>query len=150
MAMQQNTVTSTGTYRFNTGFYGLNDMPTEIQKTIDITLSKLTNTFIFRVSGGGIQIHKDNLFKCLDRLEENLAINLDKCHFAKQKIAWLGYEINDKGIKPIATKTQAILNLKHISTSQLESYLEKASLKMHSKDKRPYLPANRKHPFQRQ
>ena len=105
-------------------------MPAEFQKAIDITLSNLTNTFSFLddiiiVTGVGIQNHKDKLFKCLDRLDdENLAINLDKCHFAKQKIKWLGYEINGESIKPIVTKTQAILNLKHPSTQkQLESFL---------------------------
>ena len=121
---------ATGTYRFNTGFYGLTDMPAEFQKAIDITLSNLTNTFSFLddiiiVTGGGIQNHKEKLFKCLNRLdEENLAINIDKCHFAKKKITWLGYEINDKGIKPIVSKTQAILNLKSPSTQkQLKSFL---------------------------
>ena len=80
---------ATGTYRFNTGFYGLTDMPAEFQKAIDITLSNLTNTFSFLddiiiVTGGGIQNHREKLFKCLDSLdEENLAINIDKCHFAK-------------------------------------------------------------------
>ena len=108
---------ATGTYRFNTGFYGLTDMPAEFQKAIDITLANLTNTFSFLddiiiVTKGGIQNHKEKLFKCLDKLdEEKLAINIEKCHFAKQKISWLGYEINKNGIKPIVSKTQAILNL---------------------------------------
>ena len=82
---------ATGTYRLNTGFYGLTNMSAEFQKAIDITLLNLTNTFSFlddiiRVTGGGIQSHKDKLFKCLDRLEDkNLAVNLDKGHFAKKK-----------------------------------------------------------------
>ena len=82
---------ATGTYRFNTGFYGLTDMPAEFQKAIDITLANLTNTFSFLddiiiVTKGGIQNHKEKLFKCLDKLEEEkLAINLKKCHFAKTK-----------------------------------------------------------------
>ena len=93
---------ATGTYRFNNGFYGLTDMPAEFQKTIDKTLYNLTNTFSFLddiiiVTGGGLQNHKEKLFKCLDRLnEEILAINLSKCHFAKNKITWLGDEIDPK------------------------------------------------------
>ena len=121
---------ATGTYRFNNGFYGLTDMPAEFQKAIDKTLYNLTNTFSFLddiiiVTGGGLQNHKEKLFKCLDRLnEENLAINLNKCHFAKNKITWLGYEIDQKGIKPIVSKTQAILNLKPpTSNKQLKSFL---------------------------
>ena len=98
---------ATGTYRFNNGFYGLTDMPAEFQKAIEKTLYNITNTFSFLddiiiVTGGGLKNHKEKLFKCLDRLnEENLAINLNKCHFAKNKITWLGYEIDQKGIKPI-------------------------------------------------
>ena len=56
---------ATGTYRFITVFYGLTDMPAEVQKAIDITLSNLTNTFsfldgIFIVTEGGIQNIKTN------------------------------------------------------------------------------------------
>ena len=35
----------TGTYRFQTGFYGLTDMPAEFQKAMDYTLIGLQNTF---------------------------------------------------------------------------------------------------------
>ena len=121
---------ATGTNRFNTEFYGLTDMPAKFQKAIDKTLYNLSITFSFRddiiiVTGGGLQNHKENLFKCLDRLnEENLAVNLNKCHFAKNKITWLGYEIEQKSIKPIVSKTQAILNLKPPSShKQLKSLL---------------------------
>ena len=37
----------TGTYRFQTGFYGLTDMPAEFQKAIDYTLIGLQNTYCF-------------------------------------------------------------------------------------------------------
>ena len=37
----------TGTYRFKTGFYGLTDMPTEFQITIDYTLIGLQKTYCF-------------------------------------------------------------------------------------------------------
>ena len=121
---------TTGTYRFNNGFYGLMDKPGEFQKVIDKTLYNPTNTFSFLdniiiVNGGNLQNHKEKLFKCLDRLnEENLAINFNKCHFAKGKVTWLGYEIDQKGIKPIVSKTQAILNLKPpTSHKQLKSFL---------------------------
>ena len=83
---------ATGTYRYNTGFYGLTDMPAEFQKAIDKTLFNLKNTYSFPddiiiVTGGGLENHKKHLFNCLDRLNnENLAINLDECHFAKSKI----------------------------------------------------------------
>ena len=121
---------ASGTYRFNSDFYGLTDMPAEFQKAIDKTLYNLSNTFSFLddiiiVTGGGLRNHKQKLFKCLNRLnEENLAVNLNKCHFAKNKITWLGYEIDQKGIKPIVSKTQATLNLNPSSShKQFKSFL---------------------------
>ena len=51
---------ATGTYRFNTGFYCLTDMPAEFQKALGITLANFTDTFSFLddiiiVTGGGTQ-----------------------------------------------------------------------------------------------
>ena len=40
--------------------------------------------------------------------QENLRINLAKCHFAKDKIEWLGHSITQTGITPLSNKTDAI------------------------------------------
>ena len=37
----------TATYKFQTGFYGLTDMPAEFQKAMDYTLIGLQNTYCF-------------------------------------------------------------------------------------------------------
>ena len=79
----------TGTYRFQTGFYGLTDMPAEFQKAMDYTLIGLENTYCFLndmliVSKGSLNEHKSYVMKCLQRLDDkNLRINLPKCHFGK-------------------------------------------------------------------
>ena len=89
----------TRTYRFETGFYGLTDMPAEFQRAMDCTLAGLNNRFCFFddiliVSRGGIEQHLDLVRKILFGLDqENLRINLAKCHFAKDKIEWLGHII---------------------------------------------------------
>ena len=107
----------TGTYRFKTGFYGLTDRPAKFQKAIDCPLAGLTNSFCFWddiliVSRGGIEQHLDFVQKCLIKLDqENLWINLAKCHFAKDKIEWLGHSITKTGITPILNKTEAIEKL---------------------------------------
>ena len=103
-----------GTYCFKTGFYGLTDMPAEFQKAIYCTLAGLDNNFCFLddiliVSRGGIEKHVDLVRKCLIKLDqENLRINLAKCHFAKEKIEWLGHNITQSGITPLSNKTDAI------------------------------------------
>ena len=56
-----------GTYRFQSGFYGLTDMPAELQKAMDFTLIGLKNTYCFLddkliVSRGSKKEHKN---KCL-------------------------------------------------------------------------------------
>ena len=87
---------ATGTYRFINGFYGLTDMPATFQKTIDKTLQNVTTKFAFLddilvVTKGNLQEHENELDKILKKLnEENLAINLQNCEFAKEDIAWLG------------------------------------------------------------
>ena len=120
----------TGTYSFQTGFYGLADMPAEFQKAMDYTLigSKKTRYFhddILTVSKGSEQEHKHYAMNCLKRLDdENLGINLAKCRFAKLEIDWLGYHISQSGISPIEGKTSAILTLEAPKTlKKLRSFL---------------------------
>ena len=44
--------------------------------------------------------------------------------FAKNKIEWFGFEINQHGIKALVTKTEAIQSLKALNTcKQLKSFL---------------------------
>ena len=48
----------------------------------------------------------------LEKLDDdNLRINLPKCHFAKPVIEWLAHKITQSGIAALETKTAAILNL---------------------------------------
>ena len=57
---------ATGSYQFQTGFYGLTDMPAEFQKAIDLTLNNKKDTFaflddIFIISHGTKEQHIDKL-----------------------------------------------------------------------------------------
>ena len=120
----------TGTYRFKTGFYGPTDMPAEFQKAMDYTLIGLKNTFCFlddilKVSEGSEEDHFKLVLDCLMKQDaDNLRINLPKCHFAKQKISWLGYNITQSGISPLETKISSILSLQPPNTlKKLRSFL---------------------------
>ena len=116
----------TGTYRFITGFYGLTDMPAAFLKVIDYFLIGFQNTYCFLddiivVSRGSKEDHLKLVYKCLKKLDEdNLRINLPKCHFAKTEIEWLGHKFSQSGIAPLESKTAAIAslstpnNLKHL------------------------------------
>ena len=94
----------TGTYRFITGFYGLTDMPAALQKVMDYILFGLQNTRCFLddnivVSPGSKEEHLKLVYKCLKKIDEdNLRINLPKCHFAKTEVEWLGHKFTQSEI----------------------------------------------------
>ena len=105
-------------------------MPAEFQKAIDCTLAGLTNTFCFLddiliVSRGRIEHHLDRVCKCsIKSDQENLRINLKKCHFAKEKIEWLGHIITQAGITPLSNKIDAIEKLSSPSNlKKLRSFM---------------------------
>ena len=57
---------ATATYQFQTGFYGLTDMPAEFQKAIDLTLTNCTNTYaylddIMIVTKGTTELHQQKI-----------------------------------------------------------------------------------------
>ena len=97
---------STETYRLNTGFYWLTDMPSEFQKAIDCTLQRIPGTIcylddILVVSKGTLSQHPEFVHKILSRLdEEGFALKLSKCEFAVDKLDWLGFEIHFSGYAP--------------------------------------------------
>ena len=80
-------------------------------------MNGLTSTFcllndILLISRGGMGDHLQLVRICLIKLdEENLRINLEKRHFAKNQTDCLGHRITQPGITPMATKTAAIQQL---------------------------------------
>ena len=77
----------TGTYQFQTGFYGLKYLPAEFQRAIDLILTNCSNTYAYRndiliVTEGSFDIHKQKLQTILEEQDaENLAISLDNFKF---------------------------------------------------------------------
>ena len=65
---------ATGTYQFQTGFYGLTVMPAEFQKAIDLTLTNCTNTYAYLddsliATKGSLDVHKQKLQSVLKKLD---------------------------------------------------------------------------------
>ena len=116
---------ATGAYQFQTGFYGLRDMPAEFQKAIDLTLTNCTKTYaylddILIATKRSLDTHKQKLQSVLKKQdEENLAISLDKCEFACKQVEWLGFTVNSEGTKPLVKKTEAIEKLSPPKTFKL-------------------------------
>ena len=56
--------------------------------------------------------------------EDNFAISLKKREFAKHNIKWLGFAITETGLKPLNSKTSALLKLDAPKTQkQLRSFM---------------------------
>ena len=121
---------ATGTYQFQTGFYGLTDMPAEFQKAIDLTLNNERDTFAFLddildISHGTKDDHINKFKRILDKLDaENMAISLEKSKFGCTQVEWLGYVLDEHGTIPRQKKTDAISELNHPKTfRQLKSFM---------------------------
>ena len=105
---------TTGTYAFNTGFYGLTTMPPEFQKIMDNNLHELNNTFTFIddiliVTKGTKDDHLKKVEETIKVLDEaGVRLKIEKCMIAKRETEWLGYILSAEGIKPINEKVQAI------------------------------------------
>ena len=97
-------------------------MPAKFRKTIDKTLQNVTTKFAFLddilvVTKGNLKEHENELDKILNKLnDENLAINLQKCEFAKGDIVWLGFKLTPNGVTPTKPKCEAILKLEEPKT----------------------------------
>ena len=133
---------STGTYRFQTEFYGLTTMPAEFQRVMDTILSEFPQAHAFiddiLVVTKGTEIEHiwavERILRKLDR--ENMSLKLTKCQFARKECEWLGHKITCTGITPLIQKTEPIESLKAPKTvSQLKSFMRS----IHSLHK--YLPA---------
>ena len=96
----------TGTCRFQTRFFWAHRYASRIPKSYGQhpNWSKKYILFlddILIASKGSLDEHKSYVMNCLKRLnDENLRINLPKCHFGKLEIDWLGYHISQSGISP--------------------------------------------------
>ena len=115
---------ATGTYRFLTCFYGLEDKPAEFQKAMDRTLNHAPNGFCFLddiliVSKGDKKEHEKLVREVLMRLNnENLALKLAICEFFQSEVNWPGHKLSPTGIvHKIKKKRRQILTYTHLSYS---------------------------------
>ena len=117
-----------GYYRFKKGFYGLADISTIFQEKIDRTLEYCTPVWlddIIVVTRENQEDQKKKLFDVLKKLENaGYRASERKTEFFRNKMKWLGHEIDEEGIKPNKEKVKAILELKHLENpKQLKSFL---------------------------
>ena len=128
MCVRNNRGKFSGYYRFKKVFHGLADIPTISQEKIDRTLEYSTPAWlddIIIVTRGNKQEHEKKLFDILNKLEKaGYRASKKRSDFFKNRIKWLGHEIDENGRKPKEEKVEAILKLEPPkNTKELKSFL---------------------------
>lgn len=97
--------------------FGLCGAPATFQRYMDDLLAAvkgheclvyLDDVIIFSSTN---RIHAERLKRVLQCFQEaNLKVNLEKCTFAQDRVAYLGHEVTKDGVRPDARKISAIIN----------------------------------------
>ena len=121
---------STGTYRFQTGFYGHTTMPAELQRVMDTILLEFPQAHAFiddiLVVTKGTKIEHISSFERILRKSDrkNMSLKLAKYQFDRKECEWLGHKTTCTGFTPLIQKTEPIESLKAPKlVSQLKSFM---------------------------
>jgi hypothetical protein len=120
-----------GLYEFNRMPFGLKTAPATFQRAMDNVLRGLQgihclvyldDVIIFSKS---LTEHVQKLKAIFDRFREtNLKVQLDKSHFLRKEVLYLGHTITSEGLKPNDDKIEAILKYPlPESVTQIKSFL---------------------------
>ncbi|KAJ2949987.1 hypothetical protein O0L34_g11320 [Tuta absoluta] len=110
-------ITPFGLFEFRCMPFGLRNASQTFQRFMHEVLRGLEGVFVYvddiLLFTKDEESHKNVLKQVLSRLDEyGVALNVDKCEFAKNEIEFLGYRVTDQGISPTAERTEVILNFK--------------------------------------
>lgn len=108
-------VTPDGHYQFKRMPFGLCNAPSVFQRLMNVVLGSLSYTVAMAYLDDVI-IPCDSLGEGLQKLRQvldvfrsaGLTLKLEKCHFFKKKIEYLGFEISEKGVEPGSRKLKSI------------------------------------------
>ncbi|XP_063635172.1 uncharacterized protein LOC134805908 [Cydia splendana] len=108
-------VTPDGLYEYNRVPFGLANAPAVFQRAIHKVLSKSKVSYVV-IYMDDILIPSKSFEEGLERLKEVLGLlkeagftlKMEKCHFFQEKIDFLGFEIDQDGIRPGLSKTEAV------------------------------------------
>jgi hypothetical protein len=111
-------ITEDGLYEFRAMPFGLTNAPATFQRFMDATcaglkwqclLVYLDDLVVFSTS---FEQHLIDLRAVFDRLRQaNIQLKPSKCHFAQNKLKYLGHVVSDKGIEADPDKVKAIVEM---------------------------------------
>ncbi|GFW59569.1 retrovirus-related Pol polyprotein from transposon 297 [Trichonephila clavipes] len=112
-------ITRNGTSAFLRMPFGLSGAAPNFQKAIDIILKQVIGRFVMVymddviITSPSFMEHIDHLNQVFTLLRDaELTLNKDKCHFARDKLKYLGLIISKEGIESDNSKVRAIAEMK--------------------------------------
>ena len=106
-------ITPFGSYTFSYSTFGLRNAGATFQRLMDCILGDLPFCACYvddiLIYSKTPEEHLDHIRTVLKRLQENgLVVRFDKCTFGSDKIDFLGHEISSEGVRPMASKVEAV------------------------------------------
>lgn len=94
----------------------------EVVRGLDFVYPYIDDLFI---ASSSPEEHRDHLRQLFERLKQhNLAINVAKCEFGRDELAFLGHMVTPQGISPLPERVEAVQSFKKPSTvKELKSFL---------------------------
>ena len=106
-----------GLFQFNVMPFGLSNAPAIFQVLMSIVLAELDKFAIaylddILIYSATLEEHIVHIQQVFDRLRQHdLKLKLKKCHFLQSETNYLGFVVNENGIKPDPKKVEAIQSI---------------------------------------
>lgn len=128
-------VTKQGIFEFNVMPFGLTNAPATFQRLMDRVFYDIKDKYVLvylddiNIYSTTFEEHIQHLKEVLERFRQtNLKLNLDKCHFCKKELSFLGHVVSEKGILPDPTKIEKVKNFPvPTNTTELRGFIGLAS-----------------------
>ncbi|UYV63472.1 K02A2.6-like, partial [Cordylochernes scorpioides] len=121
--------TTKGLFAFKRLPYGVAVAPNKFQREMDNLFADMSGVACYiddiLVAGKDHRDHEQKLELIFKRLQEKgLRLNKDKCKFAVNAVEYLGFKIDKKGLHPISSKIEAVVEAPEpTNVSQLRSFI---------------------------
>lgn len=110
-------IRSRGLFQFTSTPFGLISSPATMSRLMDMVIGPSLEPYCFYylddiiVCTSQFDKHIEILSKVYEKLKEaNLTVNIDKCHFCRPSLRYLGYTLDENGLSIDGEKTKAITN----------------------------------------
>ncbi|XP_046420699.1 uncharacterized protein K02A2.6-like [Neodiprion fabricii] len=121
--------THIGLFKYHRLPYGVATGPGSFQRVMTSLLLGIPGTIVFiddiLITAATLEIQTDRVREVLKRSNEGgLRLKFEKCKFFKNEVCYLGFRINEEGIRPLEAKIKSVKDApKPRDVSELRSFL---------------------------